>query len=61
MGTNESDVSVRAVPNDFFGGNIGVAGLLTAQDVSCALRDIADGHRVLCPTPASTRGAFSTG
>jgi putative radical SAM enzyme (TIGR03279 family) len=36
-GHARDDVSVRGVPNDFFGGNIGVAGLLTGEDVARAL------------------------
>jgi putative radical SAM enzyme (TIGR03279 family) len=32
-----NDIEVRAITNDFFGGNIGVAGLLTGEDVARAL------------------------
>jgi NifB/MoaA-like Fe-S oxidoreductase len=60
-GHERSDVSVRAVPNDFFGGNIGVAGLLTAQDVARALGDIGDGTRVLLPDACLNEGRFLDG
>ncbi|HEX3334600.1 MAG TPA: DUF512 domain-containing protein, partial [Acidimicrobiales bacterium] len=30
------DVEIRPIPNEFFGGNIGVAGLLTGEDVGRA-------------------------
>ena len=51
--TGATDVAVRPVANDFFGGNIGVAGLLTGEDVGRALR--AGARRAAaacCPTPA---------
>ena len=54
----------RCMPstNDFFGGNIGVAGLLTGEDLARALERRARRARAACcPTPASTRGASSTG
>jgi NifB/MoaA-like Fe-S oxidoreductase len=56
-----TDVSVRAVPNDFFGGNIGVAGLLTAQDVANALSDIDEATRVLLPDACLNEGRFLDG
>jgi putative radical SAM enzyme (TIGR03279 family) len=60
-GHQRADVSVRAVPNDFFGGNIGVAGLLTAQDVSCALGEIGEDTRVLLPDACLNEGRFLDG
>ena len=65
------DMAVRAITNDFFGGNIGVAGLLTGEDVARALEALgSDGASSTaagrttcagcCPTPASTRDASST-
>jgi NifB/MoaA-like Fe-S oxidoreductase len=41
------DVTVQEIPNSYFGGNIGVAGLLTGEDLSRALAE--------SPAPASTR------
>src|ERR1700722_15830275 len=35
------DIVVRAIDNEFFGGNIGVAGLLTGEDVARALDQAA--------------------
>ena len=55
------DVSVREITNDFFGGNIGVAGLLTGEDLARALAAARPGCAISCPTPASTRVASSTG
>ena len=64
------DIEVRAIANDFFGGNIGVAGLLTGEDVARALDGAGPSRRRFgspaatcagcCPTPASTRAASST-
>ena len=60
-GHERTDVRVRAVPNDFFGGNIGVAGLLTAEDVARSLGDIPDGTRVLLPDACLNEGRFLDG
>jgi putative radical SAM enzyme (TIGR03279 family) len=60
-GHERADVTVRAVPNDFFGGNIGVAGLLTGEDVTRALGDIVDGTRVLLPDACLNEGRFLDG
>jgi putative radical SAM enzyme (TIGR03279 family) len=42
-------VDVAAVPNDFFGPKIGVAGLLTGQDIQRTLARRRLGQRVLIP------------
>jgi NifB/MoaA-like Fe-S oxidoreductase len=55
------DVDLRAVPNDFFGGNIGVAGLLTGEDVARALRDVPAGRRALLPDACLNEGRFLDG
>ncbi len=58
------DVAVRAITNDFFGGNIGVAGLLTGEDVSRALEgaDASDGDmRWLLPDACLNEGRFLDG
>ncbi|MDX2380319.1 MAG: DUF512 domain-containing protein, partial [Acidimicrobiia bacterium] len=44
-----SDVRVLPVDNRFFGGNTGVTGLLTHEDVSRVLADSPEGHRYLLP------------
>ena len=55
------DVEVRAVPNDFFGGNIGVAGLLTGEDLARALAGVPDGPRCLLPDACLNEGRFLDG
>ena len=60
--TRGTTLPSRAVENDFFGGNIGVAGLLTGEDVARALeRRARTARATCCPTPASTKAASSTG
>ncbi|HEX5614290.1 MAG TPA: DUF512 domain-containing protein [Acidimicrobiia bacterium] len=53
-------VEVLAVPNTFFGGNIGVTGLLTGHDLAAALHATPadDGARYLLPDVALSRGRF---
>jgi putative radical SAM enzyme (TIGR03279 family) len=55
------DVALRAVPNDFFGGNIGVAGLLTGEDLARALAGVPDGMRCLLPDACLSEGRFLDG
>ncbi len=55
------DLEVRAVPNDFFGGNIGVAGLLTGEDVARALADVPATSRCLLPDACLNEGRFLDG
>jgi putative radical SAM enzyme (TIGR03279 family) len=55
------DVEVVAVPNDFFGGNIAVAGLLTGADLSAALARLPHGRRYLIPDSALSGGKFLDG
>lgn len=55
------DVEVRAVANDFFGGNIGVAGLLTGEDLARALQDVPDDARCLVPDACLNEGRFLDG
>ena len=55
------DVALRAVPNDFFGGNIGVAGLLTGEDVARALAGVPDRTRCLLPDACLNEGRFLDG
>jgi NifB/MoaA-like Fe-S oxidoreductase len=56
-----TDVRLIAVPNAFFGGNIGVTGLLTGTDVAAALADEPDGDRYLLPDVVLSRGCFLDG
>ena len=54
---------VRLVPvaNRFFGGNIGVTGLLAGADVAAELADQPDGDRYLLPDVVLSRGKFLDG
>ena len=49
------------VPNRFFGGNIGVTGLLTGADVGATLAEEPDGDRYLLADVALSRGRFLDG
>jgi putative radical SAM enzyme (TIGR03279 family) len=55
--------SVRLVPvkNAFFGGNIGVTGLLTGVDIAAALEGQPAHDRYLLPDVALSRGRFLDG
>jgi len=55
------DVEVRAVENQFFGGNIGVAGLLTGEDLARALETVPAGSRCLVPDACLNEGRFLDG
>ena len=55
------DLEVHAVPNDFFGGNIGVAGLLTGEDVTRALAGVPAASRCLLPDACLNEGRFLDG
>ncbi len=57
------DVSLLAVANRFFGGNIGVTGLLTGADVARALENAASGDatRYLLPDVVLSNGRFLDG
>ena len=50
-----------SVPNRFFGGNIGVTGLLTGADIANALADAPDDARYLLPDVVLSRGKFLDG
>ncbi len=55
------DVRLLPVENTYFGGNIGVTGLLTGTDVSRALAGEPAEHRYLLPDVALSRGQFLDG
>ena len=59
--THATTWSSRAIPNDFFGGNIGVAGLLTGEDVARALQGVPDALRCLLPDACLNEGRFLDG
>ncbi|HUP69903.1 MAG TPA: DUF512 domain-containing protein [Acidimicrobiales bacterium] len=54
---------VRLVPveNRFFGGNIGVTGLMVGEDVAAALADQPEGDRYLLPDVCLSNGLFLDG
>ena len=56
-----TDVAVWPVANEFFGGNIGVSGLLTGEDIGRALRAIPGGRRCLLPDACLNEGRFLDG
>jgi len=56
-----SDVRVIPVPNRFFGGNIGVTGLLVGEDLAPVLAGQPEGHRYLLPDVCLSGGLFLDG
>ncbi len=54
-------VRLLAVENQFFGGNIGVTGLLTGTDVARALAGVDAGDRVLLPDVVLSNDRFLDG
>jgi len=58
---DRDDVRVVAVENRFFGGNTGVAGLLTGEDLSRVLHEQPVGHRYLLPDVCLSQGRFLDG
>ena len=55
------DVRVLPVPNTFFGGNIGVTGLMVGADIAGVLADQPEGHRYLLPDVCLSGGLFLDG
>ncbi|HUB72390.1 MAG TPA: DUF512 domain-containing protein [Acidimicrobiales bacterium] len=55
------EAQVLAVRNDFFGGNIGVAGLLTGSDLCAALAGLPGDRRYLLPDSCLSGGRFLDG
>ncbi len=55
------DVRVIPVENRFFGGNIGVTGLLVGEDVARVLAAEPEGHRYLLPDVCLSNGLFLDG
>ena len=52
---------VVEVENRFFGGNIGVAGLMVTEDLRRAIASIPEDHRILLPDVCLTQGRFLDG
>jgi len=55
------DVRVLPVRNEFFGGNIGVTGLLVGADIDRVLATQPEGHRYLLPDVCLSAGRFLDG
>src|SRR5690606_2673592 len=55
------DVRVVPVENRYFGGNVGVAGLMVGEDLARVLAEQPAGHRYLLPAVCLTRGRFLDG
>jgi NifB/MoaA-like Fe-S oxidoreductase len=60
-GHPREDIFVQEIPNDFFGGNIGVAGLLTGEDIAKTLVASPEGRRYLLPDACLNEGRFLDG
>ena len=52
------DIRLVPVANQFFGGNIGVSGLLTGTDLVDVLNGQPEGHRYLLPDSCLSEGRF---
>jgi putative radical SAM enzyme (TIGR03279 family) len=60
-GLGRDDVRLVPVANEFFGGNIGVTGLLVGPDLARTLATEPEGHRYLLPDVCLTQGVFLDG
>ena len=49
------------VDNDFFGGNVGVTGLMVGADLQRVLAAEPEGHRYLLPDVCLSNGTFLDG
>ncbi len=58
---DRDDIRVLSVENLFFGGNTGVAGLLTGADLIRVLSTEPEGHRYLLPDVCLSQGRFLDG
>jgi hypothetical protein len=60
-GLGRPDVRVVTVDNRYFGGNIGVTGLMVGEDLARVLAAQPEGHRYLVPDVCLTQGVFLDG
>ena len=60
-GLGRSDLRVLPVENRFFGGNVGVTGLLVGEDLIRVLAEQPEGHRYLLPDVCISGGRFLDG
>jgi len=56
-----TDVRVLEVPNEFFGGNTSVTGLMVGEDIARVLRDEPENQRYLLPDVCLSQGRFLDG
>ncbi|MBI4934175.1 MAG: DUF512 domain-containing protein [Actinobacteria bacterium] len=56
-----ADIRVIPVPNEFFGGNTSVTGLMVGADIARVLSDEPAGHRYLLPDVCLSEGRFLDG
>jgi NifB/MoaA-like Fe-S oxidoreductase len=56
-----ADVRVLPVDNQFFGGNVAVAGLMVGEDIGRVLAQQPAGHRYLLPDVCLSSGRFLDG
>ncbi|MEZ5322577.1 MAG: DUF512 domain-containing protein [Microthrixaceae bacterium] len=55
------DVRIVEVPNDYFGGNVAVSGLMVGADLAAVLATQPEGHRYLLPDVCLSGGRFLDG
>ena len=60
-GLERDDVRVIPVDSEFFGGNVGVAGLMVGADLQRVLAVEPEGHRYLLPDVCLSQGRFLDG
>ena len=58
---NRTDIRIIEVANEFFGGNIGVTGLMVGEDIARTLANEPSGHRYLLPDVCLSQGRFLDG
>lgn len=58
---NRNDIDVAVVRNEYFGGNIAVAGLMVGEDISKTQEEIGGGFRYLLPDVCLSEGRFLDG
>lgn len=58
---SRDDIRIIRVENRFFGGNVGVSGLMVGQDLARVLSNEPEGHRYLLPDVCLNRGLFLDG
>lgn len=59
--SGRTDVRVVEVENRFFGGNVGVTGLMVGEDLARTLAEQPAGHRYLLPDVCLSQGRFLDG